>query len=170
MPISLYSISIPVFITHLKTLQKLLTKGEKHAEDSGNELTKEKLVGAKLIADMGDLVYQIQRISDTSKGFAVRVAKIEAVSLVDEEKTLADLQTRIAKTITILESVKEEDVNGKENDEVILKLPSGELKFTGFTYATTFAIPNFYFHFVTAYALLRKEGVDVGKGDYLGTK
>ncbi|KAL2064658.1 hypothetical protein VTL71DRAFT_3796 [Oculimacula yallundae] len=168
MAITLYSITIPVFLKHLDTLQKLLIKGIKHAEDAGNDLTKEKLVGSKLIADMGDLVYQIQRVSDTAKGFAVRIAKIENVALEDNEKTLAELQERIAKTIKILESVKEEDVNDKEDAEVILKLKTAELKFTGKSYTTDFAVPNFYFHFVTAYALLRKEGVDVGKADYLG--
>ncbi|CZT13493.1 hypothetical protein WAI453_012448 [Rhynchosporium graminicola] len=168
MPISLYSISIPVFLKHLHTLQKLLAKGVAHAEDAGNELTKEKLVGAKLIEDMGDLVYQVQRVSDTAKGFAVRVAKIEAVALADDEKTLEDLQKRIAKTIEILERVKEEDVDDKEDAEVVFQTRQGDLKFTGQSYTTTFALPNFYFHFVTAYALLRKEGVDVGKNDYLG--
>ncbi|KAH7348816.1 hypothetical protein BKA65DRAFT_501495 [Rhexocercosporidium sp. MPI-PUGE-AT-0058] len=168
MAITLYSLTIPVFLKHLNTLSKLLAKGTKHAEDSSNELTKEKLVGAKLIADMGDLVYQIQRLSDTAKGFAVRVAKIENVPLEDNEKTVEDLQARIAKTIEILESVKEADVNAAEDAEVILKTRTAELKFTGQSYTTNYALPNFYFHFVTAYALLRKEGVDVGKNDYLG--
>ncbi|KAK0118602.1 hypothetical protein ONS95_007487 [Cadophora gregata] len=168
MAITLYSITIPIFLKNLRTLQKLLAKGTAHAKDGGNELTEEKLVGSRLIADMGDLVYQIQRISDTSKGFCVRVAKIEAVALEDNEKTMEDLQTRIAKTIEILEGVKEEDINGKEEEEVILKTRTAELKFTGFSYATQFALPNFFFHFVTAYGLLRKEGVEIGKSDYMG--
>ncbi|KAH9206740.1 hypothetical protein DL95DRAFT_396656 [Leptodontidium sp. 2 PMI_412] len=117
---------------------------------------------------MGDLVYQIQRVSDTAKGFAVRVAKIENVPLEDNEKTMEDLHVRLAKTIEILESVKEADVNAAEDAEVVLKTRAAELKFTGQSYTTQFALPNFYFHFVTAYALLRKEGVEVGKSDYLG--
>ncbi|KAH7416778.1 hypothetical protein BKA64DRAFT_701561 [Cadophora sp. MPI-SDFR-AT-0126] len=168
MAITLYSITIPVFIKNLRTLQKLLAKGTTHAKDAGNGVTEEKLVGAKLIEDMGDLVYQIQRVSDTAKGFCVRVAKIEPVALEDNEKTMEDLQTRISKTIEILEGVKEEDVNGKEGEEVVLKTRTAEMKFTGLSYTNDFALPNFYFHFVTAYALLRKEGVNVGKSDYLG--
>jgi len=168
MAITLYSITIPVFLKNLRTLKKLLEKGTGYAKDAGNESSEEKLVGAKLIEDMGDLVYQIQRVSDTAKGFCVRVAKIAPVALEDNEKTMADLQERISKTIEILESVKEEDVNGKEDEEVIFKTRTAELKFTGLSYTNTFALPNFYFHFVTAYALLRKEGVDVGKSDFLG--
>lgn len=88
----------------------------------------------------------------------------------DNEKTFAELQARLAKTIAYLEALDPKLFDGKDYDEVILATKAGEMKFTGTSYVLTFAIPNFYFHFVTAYALLRKEGVPIGKGDYLGRK
>lgn len=163
MPLTLYETTIPVFITNLKNLSKFLEKGRLHA--SADE---SKLIEAKLIADMGGLPYQIQRVSDTAKGLAVRIGGVQPVSLPDNETTFPQLQERIQKTIEILESVKEEVVNAAEDKEVVLPSRSGEIKFTGKSYVLKFAIPNFFFHVVTAYAILRKEGVDVGKADYLG--
>ncbi|KAE8447132.1 hypothetical protein EG329_011116 [Mollisiaceae sp. DMI_Dod_QoI] len=188
MAISLYDITIPVFIKNLQILKKLLEKGVAFTKEDGVAVTEESLAGAKLIADMGDLVYQIQRVSDTSKGLAQRVGGVEPVVLEDNEKTFPDMLTRIQKTIEVLEKVKggseqgmgekltsltycaqqKEDLDAAEDSEVVLKTRTSELKFTGKTYAINFAIPNFFFHFVTAYALLRKEGVQVGKADYLG--
>lgn len=163
MPLTLYEISIPVFITNLKNLSKFLEKGRLHF--SSNESA---LIEAKLIADMGGLSYQIQRVSDTAKGVAVRAGGVAQVSLPDNETTFPQLQERIAKTIEILESVKEADMNANEEKEVVLPSRSGEIKMSGKQYILKFAIPNFYFHVCTAYAILRKEGVDVGKADYLG--
>jgi len=168
MAISLYEITIQVFIKNLQTLKKLLEKGVAFTKEDGVSVTEESLAGAKLIADMGDLIYQIQRVSDTSKGLAQRVGGVEPVVLEDNEKTFPDMLTRIQKTIEVLEKVKKEDLDAAEDVEVVVKTRSGELKFTGKSYAIDFAIPNFFFHFVTAYALLRKEGVQVGKNDYLG--
>jgi hypothetical protein len=163
MPITLHEATVAVFITNLKNLSKFLEKGRLHA--SSNEST---LIEAKLIADMGGLPYQIQRVSDTAKGLAVRIGGVEPVSLTDNETTFPQLQERIQKTINILESIKEETINANEEKEVVLPSRAGEVKFTGKSYALKFAIPNFFFHVVTAYAILRKEGVDVGKSDYLG--
>ncbi|CAD6506542.1 BgTH12-07769 [Blumeria graminis f. sp. triticale] len=160
--VSLYESSIPVFIKNLKVLAALLAKGSAH---SG--VTEKQLLESRLISDMGNLIYQIQRVSDTSKGLAVRAAKVEPVALEDKETTMEELQTRIERTITILESVKECNFVA-EDAEVIYVAPTKELKFTGKSYVLEFAIPNFFFHFVTAYNLLRKEGVDIGKKDYLG--
>ncbi|KAF7909849.1 uncharacterized protein EAF01_003567 [Botrytis porri] len=162
MALSLYDISIVPFIRNLKTLSKLLAKGQAHFEDES------KIINARLIDDMGDLIFQIQRVSDSAKGLAVRVAGAENVSLPDNEKDFAALYTRINRTIEILEAVPSTSTDGKEDTEVVLKLPSGDLKFTAKDYVLNFAIPNFYFHVVTAYNILRKEGVPVGKFDFLG--
>lgn len=163
MPLTLYEISVPVFITNLKNLSKFLEKGRLHFSSKESAL-----VEAKLIADMGGLSYQIQRVSDTAKGVAVRAGGAAPVSLPDNETTFPQLQERIAKTIEILESVKEAEMNASEEKEVVLPSRSGEIKMSGKQYILKFAIPNFYFHVCTAYAILRKEGVDVGKADYLG--
>jgi hypothetical protein len=103
---TLYETTIPVFIRQLNILSKILERGVAHAKDGANAVTEQSLVDARLISDMQTLAYQIQRVSDTSKGFAVRVAKIEPVPFEDNEKTFPELQERIAKTIKFLESVK----------------------------------------------------------------
>ena len=103
---TLYETTITVFIRQLQILSKLLNHGVAHAADSSNAVTEQSLVDARLIADMQTLAYQIQRVSDSSKGFAVRVAKVEPVAFEDNEKTFPELQERIAKTIKFLEGVK----------------------------------------------------------------
>ncbi|KUJ07144.1 uncharacterized protein LY89DRAFT_691946 [Mollisia scopiformis] len=168
MAITLYEITVPVFIKNLKTLSKCLEKGVAFTKDDGAKISEAGLAESRLIEDMGNLVYQIQRVSDTAKGLAQRIGGVEPVVLEDNEKTFPDLFTRIQKTIEVLEGVKPEHINAQEEAEVVMKTRSGETKWKGKDYALTFAIPNFFFHVVTAYALLRKEGVPVGKADYLG--
>lgn len=177
---SLYEIIIPKFITNLKILAFLLNKGEKHVgEDKVSTLLE-----SRLIEDMYPLIYQIrtssgpfssasklttrkERVSDTAKGLAVRVGGVENESWEDNETTFPELHARIAKTIAFLEKVDKESFDSKEDAEVILPGKNPRV-FTGTSYVTDFANHNFYFHFVTAYALLRKEGVPVGKLDYMG--
>ncbi|KAL3420973.1 helix-turn-helix- domain containing protein type [Phlyctema vagabunda] len=168
MGLSLYEITIPVFIQHLRTLAHLLEKGTAHVADGKNDSTS--LVDARLIADMGNLAYQVQRVSDTAKGLAVRVAHAAPVAMEDSETTMAQLHDRIQRTIDVLEAVAPDSMDGMEERDVVLKTRSSETTFTGTSYVLTFAIPNFYFHFTMAYALLRKEGVPVGKVDYLKGK
>jgi hypothetical protein len=117
---------------------------------------------------MGALSFQIQRISDTAKGCAVRVGKVEPVPLQDNETTFPELQARIAKTIEVLEKVDSKTMDGMQDEEVVMKMRDGERKFLGRNYVLNYAIPNFYFHLCMAYAILRKEGVQIGKMDYLG--
>ena len=98
----------------------------------------------------------------------MRVAKIEPVAMEDNETTFPELQARITKTIEVLEKVDPKSMDGMEDGEVVLKVRDGEKKLTGRNYVLNYAIPNFYFHLCMAYAILRKEGVPVGKADYLG--
>ena len=118
---------------------------------------------------VGGLPFQIQRVSDTVKGVAVRVGGANPAPIDDTETTFPELQERIKKAIAIAESIKAADMNANEEKEVIL--PSrefGDIKITGKQFIVDYAIPNFFFHVMTAYAILRKEGVDVGKNDFLG--
>jgi len=162
MAITLYEISIPVFIKSLKTLSKLLETANKHVGGQTEGLIKTRLIG-----DMAPLPFQIQRVSDTAKGVAVRVAKIASVAMEDNETTFPELQERIAKTIKLLETVKPEDINDKEDAEITLQTTVGEKTYTGKSYVLEYALQNFYFHVCTTYALLRKEGVPIGKEDFL---
>lgn len=152
MPISLYEISIPVFIRSLTNLSAILKKGEAYADEKG--IAHSKLLDARLVDDMAALPYQIQRCSDSSKGAAVRMAGIDNVVMPDNETTFEQLQARIDKTIEFLRSVDPKSMDGKEESPVILKLGSREINFTAKSYLLTFAIPNFFFHATTAYGIL----------------
>lgn len=151
------------FIRGLENLSHILTKGS----SAGPTIPASQLLSARLHPDMQGLAYQIQRVSDITKGAVVRVAGLDPVAMADTETTFEELQERIARTLELLKRVKEEDMEGKEEQEVIIKTMAGERKFTATDYLLQFAIPNFYFHVVAAYAILRKEGVNVGKMDYL---
>lgn len=164
----LYDITIPVFIRGFDTLSAILEKGRDHAREQGWD--ESELTEARLIADMAPLTAQVQRCSDTAKGLAVRIGQVENVAMADEEVTLDDLQARIAKTVQFLRAVPREAFDGRDEAEVVLPTPSGDIPFTATTYAVGFAIPNFYFHLTTAYALLRMKGVPIGKLDYLGRR
>ncbi len=163
---NLYDISIPPFIKSLEAMAAFLKKARAHAHAQGWE--ESELIEARLYPDMGPLTAQIQRATDSAKFVAVRVGGVENASFPDEEKSFEDLAERIAKTIAFLRAAPREGFDGKEEAEVILTTPSRSVTFTGQDYLTNFAIPNFYFHVTTAYAILRMKGVPVGKLDYLG--
>ncbi|EON70025.1 hypothetical protein W97_09291 [Coniosporium apollinis CBS 100218] len=167
MPISLYDLSVPLFISNLTNLTSILKKAEQYADDNG--IPHSDLLTARLAADMLPLTFQIQSCSNTSKNSLVRVADAEAVPMEDNESTFAELQARIAKTIDVLKDVDPSKFDGTEEKEVVMKFPGREFKFTGQSYLLTFAIPNFFFHATTAYDILRSKGVPLGKGDFLGS-
>ena len=166
MATELYDLTVPVFIRTLGITSKFLDKGRTFAAEKG--LDEAEFMNVRLIEDMHPLTAQIQRMSDSSKGFAVRVGGVENVAMEDNEASFDDLQARIAKTIDFLKSVPADAINGKEDSTVVLKLPNGDMSFTALNYAQGFAMPNFYFHVTTAYAILRMKGVPVGKMDFLG--
>ncbi|OCK98797.1 uncharacterized protein K441DRAFT_654169 [Cenococcum geophilum 1.58] len=166
MPVSLYDLSIPVFIRGLSNLAAFLKKAEDYANEK--QIPHSELLNARLVDDMAALPFQIQRVSDTAKGVTVRVGGAENVVMEDTETTFEDLQTRISRTIDLLNRVDKGAFEGKETAEVVMKLRGEDRKFTSETYLLKFALPNFYFHVTTAYAILRHKGVPVGKMDFLG--
>jgi len=166
MTVTIYEFSIPPMIRALSNLSKILDKAASQAK--AKDMPAQKLAEGRLAPDMHPLTFQIQTASDTAKGCAARLAGIAPPSMADTEKTLPELQERIAKTVAFLESVKPEQLAGAEDREVVLKFPSGEMKFTGRDYVNGFAMPNFYFHVTTAYAILRHNGIEIGKRDFLG--
>ena len=163
---SLYDISVPVFIRALRNMDAFLQKGADWFAEQGRP--ESELTGARLIGDMHPLTAQIQRASDTAKGVVARITGAEVPAMPDEEQTIADLRARIAKTIAVLEGARREDFDGTEDKPIEIWTPKAALLFKGKSYIFEFAIPNFFFHVTTAYALLRKEGVPVGKVDYIG--
>lgn len=166
MPISLYDVSMPIFTLSLNNLAAILDKAETHADTK--KIDPKVLPQARLIADMLPLSAQIQIACDTAKGAGARLAGMAVPKHEDTEATIADLKARVAKTLDFIKSIKPGQFEGAEARQIVLEFPNGTLKFTGVTYLTNFALPNFFFHVTMAYALLRKDGVDLGKRDFLG--
>ncbi len=166
MSLSIYEASVPVFIRGMRNLQAILAKAEAHAGDRGDPPSV--LIEARLAPDMLPFNQQVQRVSDTAKGAAARLAGQEVPGFPDTETTFPELQERLARTIAYLDSVPAEQVEAGESREIVLRPRGGELRFDGKTYLLGFALPNFFFHVTTAYAILREQGVPIGKMDYLG--
>lgn len=166
MSVSLYDVSIPVFTLSLTNLAAILDKAASHAESK--KVDPKVLSAARLIIDMLPLSSQVQMACDNAKGAAGRLAGVEVPKHADTEVTLDELKARVAKTLEFLKTIKPEQMQAAETKEIVLQFPQTTLKFTGINYLTNFALPNFFFHVTTAYALLRKNGVQLGKRDFLG--
>ena len=166
MTASLYDFTVPAFTLALTNLSKQLDKAHAHAGQKKVDFSV--LAESRLIADMRPLTSQVQIACDNAKGCVARLSGVEAPRHEDTEKTYEELKARIAKTLDFIGSVKPEQFAGAETREVVLKFPNVTLKFNGKDYVTKFALPNFYFHTATAYAVMRKNGVELGKADYLG--
>ena len=166
MPISLYDISVPVLSRALTNLSGLLDKAQAHA--AAKKYDSSVLAQMRLYPDMHPLSRQVQIACDTAKGAAARLAGVDIPKHDDVEITLDDLERRIAKTLEFLKSVSAEQVNGAESRIIEIKLPNGAWKFTPLAYLTEFVLPNLYFHASIVYALLRTNGVELGKTDFLG--
>jgi hypothetical protein len=167
MSVSLYDVSIPVLTLGLNNLSAILDKAASHAENK--KVDPKALPAARLIIDMLPLSAQIQIACDTAKGAAARLAGVEIPKHEDTETTIPELKARIAKTVEFLKTIKPQQLQGAETREIVLQFPQNTLKFTGLNYLTNFVLPNFFFHLTRAYALLRKNGVEVGKRDFLGS-
>lgn len=166
MSLSMYSASIPVLVRMLGNLSAILHKAEAYATE--RKIEPSVLLNARLAPDMLPLVSQVQIASDNAKGCAARLAGLDIPSYADTESSFAELQARIAKTQTFLGSVTAAQVDGSEGKSITLNFPGMELKFSGQDYLLNFVLPNFYFHVTTAYAILRHNGLDIGKMDFLG--
>lgn len=165
MSLSLYDVSIPVYLQMLRNLSHFLDKAEAYAAAEGADLSS--LTQLSLGHGMANFTRQIQMASDAAKGGAARLAGVEPPSMPDTETTFAELKERIAKTIAFVQSVKRDQIDGQEGREVVLKFPNGSMTFTAKDFLTSFSLPNFLFHVTTAYALLRQQGVPLGKMDFL---
>ena len=166
MTMSMYQASVPVLARLLANLNNCLNKAAKHCEDK--KIDPGALLGARLYPDMFHLIKQVQVATDMAKGGVARLAGQEPPVYEDTEKSFADLSARIEKTIAFINTFKPGQIDGTEEKEITLKMRSGEVKFKGQAYLQNFVHGNVYFHVTTAYAILRHNGVEVGKRDYLG--
>ena len=154
----------------LAALVGVLNKAKAHAESKKLSWMdfEPALLTDKLVFDQLDFTKQVQVACDNAKGVAARLAEVEIPKFEDNEKTFTELATRVQKTIDFVKSIKPEQVIGKEGVVVSLSYWNGKT-LTGFEYVTEYAMPNFYFHITTAYSILRKNGINIGKSDYIGT-
>ena len=166
MTISMFKSSVPPIIRTLSNLREILKKAAAHAE--AKKIEPSVLVNARLYPDMLPLSKQVQIASDTAKGCVSRLAGKETPSYADDESTFSELIARLDKTITYLESFTAEEIDGSENKTVELPTHDKPITFKGQGYLLDFVLPNVYFHVTIAYAILRHNGVEIGKRDYLG--
>lgn len=166
MPISMYLASVPPILRALTNLRAVLEKAAAHAE--AKKIDPAVLVNARLYPDMLPLSRQVRIATDNAKGAASRLAGLEPPKYEDNESTFPELVARIDKTIALLETFKPEQIDGSEDKTISLPLHDRTLTFKGMPYLLDYVLPNIYFHVTTAYAILRHNGVEIGKQDFLG--
>jgi hypothetical protein len=162
---SLYTLAVPMTVTSLQNLKALLGKAKAFAV--AKKVEEETLLQARLAIDQFPLVKQVQIACDNAKGTAARLANVEPPKMEDNEKTIAELESRIDKTIAFVQSLTEAQFEGCEERQVPIYFMPGKYML-GFEYTTEMALPNFYFHYTTAYSILRHVGLEIGKADFIG--
>ena len=166
MTISLHQTCVPAYVRMLTNAKVLLEKGA--AFCALKKIDEAILVGGRLAPDMFPLSRQVQIATDFAKGSTARLAGLEIPKYDDNEKTFADLIARIDKTIAFISTVSAAQIDGQEDREINLTIGGKPVNFKGQPYLIHFAVPNFHFHLSMLYAILRHNGVDVGKSDFLG--
>ncbi|MET3118021.1 hypothetical protein AAKU64_002245 [Undibacterium sp. GrIS 1.8] len=167
MTISMYAASVPVFRQMLNSLSDVLSKAEAHA--TAKNIDPAALLQSRLFPDMLPFTRQIQIAADFAKSVPARLASIEVPAYEDNEQTFADLQARIAKTLALLDTLTPTQFDGSEELEIVLRPGTPkEKKLSGQNYLLSYGLPQFFFHVTTAYSLLRHNGIEIGKKDYMG--
>jgi len=167
MTISMYKASVPVFVKGLTNLKAILEKAAAHAQ--AKKIDDTVFASARLFPDMLPLTGQIQITTDFARGTTARLAGTEMPKWEDNEKTLAELIARVERTLEYVKPFTAAQLDGTEGKEITRPIRGQPKTFTGLNYLLQFALPNFYFHSTTAYAILRHNGVEIGKPDFLGS-
>ena len=165
MSITMYEIAVPSFKKHLEALDAIIDKAAAYCE--ARKIEPETLLAARLYPDMYTFKKQVQSACDFAKLSVARLSGIQAPVHDDSEKTFADLKSRIADTMAVLAAAKPDAMEAAAESEIAIKAGPRELKFTGKEYLLHFALPNFYFHAATAYGIMRHNGLDIGKRDFM---
>jgi len=166
MPISMFDACVPPISHALKNLSAILQKGAAHAE--ARKIDPSVLVNARLFPDMFPLSRQVQIATDQGKGGPARLAGMDPPKFEDNESTFPELLARVDRTVAFIESLRREQIDGSEERKITLVAGPRTLNFLGLPYLTHFVLPNLYFHSTTAYNILRHNGVEIGKMDFLG--
>jgi uncharacterized protein len=164
--ISMYRASIPVFTRRLKSLDAILDKAVVYAD--AKKIDHNTLLTARIAPDMLNFTKQVQIATDNAKGCAARLAGVDIPKYEDNEATFAELKARIARTIDFMATIKPEQMIGSEEKDIELKFGHNAFAFNGLDYLLNHATANVYFHVTTAYNILRHNGLDIGKKDFMG--
>ena len=168
MTISMYQASVPRFVNILGNLSNILDKTQAHID--AKKLSDASLTAFRLFPDMLPMTTQVQVACDTAKGVVARLAGVDIPAFEDNEQTIAELKARVAKTIAFIQTITPAQIDGTEDKDIVTKRGEKETHYKGMQFLLGHAIPNFYFHITTAYAILRHNGVSIGKRDFLGTR
>ncbi len=166
MTISMYQASVPRFVNILGNLSNILDKAQAHID--AKKIADASLTAYRLFPDMLPMTTQVQIACDTAKGVVARLAGVEIPAYDDNEKTLADLKARVLKTIAFLQTFTPAQIDGTEDKAIVTKRGDKETHYKGIQFLMGHATPNFYFHVTTVYNILRHNGVEIGKRDFLG--
>jgi hypothetical protein len=166
MSLSMYQASVPVFAQYLGSLDGLLAKAQ--AFCAAKKIDEAVIAGARLAPDMFPLSRQVQIACDFAKGATARLAGVDVPSWADDEKTLGDLRARVKKTLDYVQGFKAAQIDGSEGRKIEIKIAGNPVTFRGQPYLTNFAMGHFFFHTTTAYNIVRHNGVEVGKRDFIG--
>jgi uncharacterized protein len=168
MTVSMYSISIPVFIQHLNGLNTVLDKAASWA--AARKVNEADLLNMRLAPDMFNLARQVRAATDHAANAAGRLSGKALLKFANDESTIAQLKDRVGTTIDYLKSIKQNEIDGTETKDISITFPSGQTRqFTGQSLLLGNSLPNFYFHATTAYDIIRQCGVEIGKRDFIGT-
>jgi hypothetical protein len=166
MTLSMYQASVPVFQRQLGNLSAILKKAEADAE--ARKIDPSVFLGARLAPDMFALARQVQIATDMAKGCVMRLSGAEVPKFEDDESTFADLEARIRKTLALIAGISASQIDGSEEKDIVLKFGQREMVFRGQSYLLDFVLPNLFFHLAMVYAILRHNGVALGKTDFVG--
>lgn len=166
MSYSMYVVTVPPIIRSLSNLRSMLEKAVAYAE--AQKIDPSVLLNARLYPNMFPLSRQVQIATDVAKGCVSRLAGLEPPKYEDNESSFPELVARLDKTIALLESVTPEQIDNSEDKTIALPMHDKTITFTGLPYLLDFVLPNVYFHVTTAYAILRHNGLEIGKKDFLG--
>lgn len=161
-----YQSTVPVLSHFVKGLQNILRKAEAHCQ--AKKIEPDAILKARLFPDMFNFTKQVQLVTDFAKGTASRLAGVAIPSYADTEQTFEELQARLQKTLDYLATLKAEQFADAATRTITIKVGGNDKSFPGGEYLAAYAMPNFYFHLTTAYNILRHNGVELGKGDYMG--
>lgn len=166
MTLSFHTAATQTFLTMLKGLQQVLKVAEANAQ--ARKIDPQVLLNSRLAPDMFPLIRQVQIVTDNAKGAVHRLAGRDIPAFEDNETSFAELQARLERTIKLVQSIPAQDIDGHESRQVTMRRPSGDMVFSAKDYLLGFAVPNFMFHVVTAYNILRHNGVPLAKDEFFG--